>query len=346
MRRCLIAFASLCVALASVACAALPIGPSAGSAQAPITTIKIASAAITGGGTSPIFVGRAKGYFNDERINLEVIQMTGTASTAALASGDLDLSGSSGTAMNSILHGGQLKVISASIEAAPYSIYTNMPGVNSLRDLEGKPVGIQQTADSYHEAAVLALVTAGVDPEKVAFVSLGTGQQRMAAVVNNSVAATPLLSSELETLRKLAPEARLLADAGKLGVKQHVAGIAASVDRIARDRESLIRFFVAYLKSVRFASENLEAAAALMAADAQIVETKVPASALLPAMRDYWEKPLPGLQHTKEAQQAIVDAKTKYFVKDATPGIGPAQIFDFSVVDEAAKRLAASGWKP
>jgi NitT/TauT family transport system substrate-binding protein len=314
----------------------------------PSTTLKVSLPVLAYGQYAPLFVAREKGWFKEEHIDIEFVSMPGTTAVPALSSGDIDVSTSSGSAINAILQGADLRVIMAANETSPYFIYTNKPGINSLKDIEGKTFGIQSRGDSHNEAAILAFVKAGVDPTKVTFVALGSGTGRLTAVANKSVDASTMLDSEKDQLLKLAPQARQLADLRALGVKQHTGGLAVRTDSIQKKKTALLGFLRALDKGILFTQKYPDKAVDLWMATREIQEAKVTRAVLDQTVKAFFveDKPILTGMHSAQVQKDVIDIKKQYIVPGANASIGSAQVFDFSLVQKSFGEVKDSGWKP
>src|ERR1700733_7315631 len=82
------------------------------------------------------FAAEDKGYFKDEGLDLQLVQLGGGTATPALIAGDLTYSGSPSSAMSAILRGAPLKVILIGQSKPIYELWSFDPTVHRLEDLK------------------------------------------------------------------------------------------------------------------------------------------------------------------------------------------------------------------
>lgn len=139
-------------------------------------------------------VAEGKGFFRDENIEHETIQIAGTTAIAALVSGDVHYSGAGGSGMRAAVRGAPIKAIFFQTEKVTWYL-VSAPDVRRIADLKGKRVAVGTVGDT-QDALITALVEreglSGRDITKVAmparntattFLGLKTGAIS-AAVVN------------------------------------------------------------------------------------------------------------------------------------------------------------------
>jgi ABC-type nitrate/sulfonate/bicarbonate transport system substrate-binding protein len=101
-------------------------------------------------------VAEGRGFFRDENIEHETIQIPGTTAIAALVSGDVQYSGAGGSGMRAALRGAPVKAIFFQTEKVTWYLIT-APDVHKISDLKGKRVAVGTVGDT-QDALITALV--------------------------------------------------------------------------------------------------------------------------------------------------------------------------------------------
>src|SRR5262245_6961456 len=153
--------------------------------------VRFSVAAITGSYMDE-FVAIEKGYHREEGLTVEMIRAGGGIATQALLAGDLHFSTSAGSALSSMLRGAELTVIYTNIDRPGYQLWSGQSEIKQLKDLTGKRVGVTSRGDTQELSVRLLLRKHGIDAHSVAFVAVGFGAQRLAALQAGSVDAVPL----------------------------------------------------------------------------------------------------------------------------------------------------------
>lgn len=138
------------------------------------------------------YVGAQRGYFRDFGIDLEVQPLqSGNAILTGTQAGQIDLAdGGAADPLAAIEKGAQLRIIGASRPGLSFVVYAR-PGINSLKDLEGKTVGAAAPG-SFLNVLMLALFEKeGVDKDKVTFLNIGASPAVYQSVVAGRVDAGP-----------------------------------------------------------------------------------------------------------------------------------------------------------
>jgi ABC-type nitrate/sulfonate/bicarbonate transport system substrate-binding protein len=92
-------------------------------------------------------VGEAKGFFRDEKIDHETIQIPGNTAIAALVSGDVQYSGAGGSGMRAAVRGAPIKAIFFQTEKVTWYLIA-APDVRKISDLKGKTVAVGTVGDT------------------------------------------------------------------------------------------------------------------------------------------------------------------------------------------------------
>lgn len=137
-------------------------------------------------------MAEALGYFKDENLKVELIQGEATAnSVQGLIGGSLDayLGGPEGLAANE--QGADLRFVVGAADASIWDIVTT-PDIKTLKDLEGKAIGVSAIQSISTVTMKQALKAKGVDVSKIRYVVAGGTSKRFAALKSGQVQAAPL----------------------------------------------------------------------------------------------------------------------------------------------------------
>jgi NitT/TauT family transport system substrate-binding protein len=214
---------------------------------------------------APAYLGKAKGFFEDEGINLEIETVQGgPASIASIASGDLDfgygavtsllLAHEAGLGMKLVAPGNT----STGVDGEDFGgiVAGEHSGVDDVADLAGKTVAVNTIGNLAEATLQVSLEDAAVDPDSVEYVEMPFGDMP-GALANGNVDAAwtpePFLSiTQSQGARLL--DSNLVAAGGDSKLLVGVYFTSASL--AAEDEELVAAFRAAMLKSLAYADEN------------------------------------------------------------------------------------------
>src|SRR4026209_1176247 len=200
--------------------------------------VRFSVAAVTGSYMDE-FVAIEKGYHREEGLAVEMIRAGGGIATQALIGGDLHLSTSAGSALSAMLRGAEIKVVYTHIDRPCYQLWSARPEIKSLKDLIGKKVGVTSRGDTQELSVRLLLRKHGIDANSVAYVPVGFGAQRLAALQAGSVDAVPLGAGDFAQLKQ--PKGHMLGDTEK-EIRFAYVGLAVASKLITRQPEWVEKF--------------------------------------------------------------------------------------------------------
>jgi ABC-type nitrate/sulfonate/bicarbonate transport system substrate-binding protein len=203
----------------------------------------------------PLFLGKDKGIYASEGIDLELVLVTSRIQVTALTTGDLEFSGAQSQVSSAAAIGFPVKVVGF-ITVKPTFWLTARPEIRAIPDLKGKVIGITAIGSSTDTLARYLVRKYGLIPDKeVALFATGTTANILAALSGGSVQAG-MLSPPFHSMAKLMGF-HILAYLGD-HVEQSLSGVATS-DKMLRERpETVKRVLRATLKSLRFVRQNKE----------------------------------------------------------------------------------------
>jgi NitT/TauT family transport system substrate-binding protein len=141
----------------------------------------------------PIFVGQDRGYFLEEGIALDIVQMNPPLQVPALLNDEIQLSGASSVVLRAAVQGAPLVILLFDLERYS-SFLVARPEIQTVADLRGRRVGAGAPGTASDTAARLALRTAGLEvPRDVELVPLPEGGPALfAALEQDQVQAAVL----------------------------------------------------------------------------------------------------------------------------------------------------------
>ncbi|MBI3079429.1 MAG: ABC transporter substrate-binding protein [Deltaproteobacteria bacterium] len=204
------------------------------------------------------YLARDRGIFKTHGLDAEIVEFRGDAiHMKALLAGELDVSAVQGPtiAMVTASKGTKTKTILVSHPLTPYTFVARAEAAKSFQDLVGKSIAVSGIgAISYHIPRLI-LDRAGVDPEKVKYVALGSPADRFKALLANKIDATLITTAEAAKLDRY-PQLAVLADVTKALPEMPYAVSVTTEAYIGKNPEALNKLVRAYLEANRFIRAN------------------------------------------------------------------------------------------
>jgi NitT/TauT family transport system substrate-binding protein len=134
-----------------------------------------------------LFTAQDRGFFREEGLEAQLVQVRATAAIAAAISGEVKALGSIGSAIRAIQRGAPVKVLAVSLRR-PIFWLVSRPELKTFSDLKGKVMGTTTIGGSQHTAGIRLLRKAGLNPDKdVTVVLAGDVPTQLQALVSNSI---------------------------------------------------------------------------------------------------------------------------------------------------------------
>jgi ABC-type nitrate/sulfonate/bicarbonate transport system substrate-binding protein len=137
------------------------------------------------------YFGKDKGFFSEEGIETQLVAMAPPTAIAALVAGELDFSTTLGAATSAIMRGHPLKRVFY-VQHAPTFALTALPEIKTIRELNGKVIGVNAPTDAMGISAKMILKGNGIDPSHVTFLSTQVTENAYRALTSKKIAATLL----------------------------------------------------------------------------------------------------------------------------------------------------------
>jgi len=201
----------------------------------------------------PLPLGRDKGIYQSEGIDLQMVLVTSPVQVTALTTGDIDFSGAQSQVMAGAARGLPVKVVGF-ITTKPSFWLMAKPEIKSMTDLKGKIIGITAIGSSTDTLARALLNKSGLTPDRdVTLFGTGTTSNILTALKGGSVDAG-MLSPPFNAMAKIMGFGTLAYFGDHF--EQSLSGIGTS-DRMVRERPDTVkRLLRATLKSLRYIQQN------------------------------------------------------------------------------------------
>ena len=244
---------------AAAAAAAAPASPAR-----PLEPIRLAVAAKSLA-FLPYFFGKETGVYAEQGFDLDISVVQPSTAIAAAIAGEVDYTGTSGSALAAALAGAPLRVVMYVSDNLVFSLYAQ-PEVKTVAELAGGTVGVtnRYATDDYALAAILQHY--GVPDEQVTRVTTTTSGASLAALSSGGVIAT-LLSPPFSELAERQGFTFLEYAANVL--RRDNSGMATRVQRIAERPDEVARMIRATLASIRYLQDHPAEATAFVASSSR-----------------------------------------------------------------------------
>ena len=136
-------------------------------------------------------LGAKRGFFQEEGLQPEFIQMLPTVGMAALVSGGIDYWTTIGNlVVTGAIRGASIKIVACYVPGNPLFLISR-PEFKSVQDLKGKAIGVSAFGNALETIARLIFKHFGVDPDKeIKFLVPGGVEARFASMKQGLTAAT------------------------------------------------------------------------------------------------------------------------------------------------------------
>jgi ABC-type nitrate/sulfonate/bicarbonate transport system substrate-binding protein len=139
----------------------------------------------------PLFVAKEGDIYQKYGLNAKLVFAVHPAGIAMVVSGEAVMTNYSlEQAMQAASRDGSLVIVGSPLNRALFALMGGK-GINSVRELKGKKIGVSQIGDPPYSFAVAMLAKAGLSARDVSWIPLGTdGNGRVAALVGGRIDAT------------------------------------------------------------------------------------------------------------------------------------------------------------
>ena len=200
-------------------------------------------------------LAQKKGFFKEEGLDAEVIEMRSLAvAIAALANGEIDYFSVIGPSVTAALRGLPIKVVACNIPCSPVILIAR-PEFKEVQQLKAKTVGFGEVGGSRDVVGRMVLRHFGIAEKEMKFISSGPNETSFAAMKQGLIAATivaPLWALEGKKLGF-----NVLANACEL-FSWPTAGLVTTAKKIKERPDEIKRVIKAAIKATRYILQNRE----------------------------------------------------------------------------------------
>lgn len=202
---------------------------------------------------TPFQVAAVKGFYKEEGLDVELIQVNPRLGAMAVMNGDLNFTTTFGSTLRGVLQGLPIKFVAVSVKKSEHFLVTRRD-IKDVQDLKGKKIAVSTLLGTDQTAAEEIMRSKGFNPALVQPIAVGDGPLRAQALRTGLVDASSISS----------PHDMILKDEGfnVLGGPEDVkyalptSGVAVAVKYLQEKPQVVKQFLRALLKAHRFVFEN------------------------------------------------------------------------------------------
>jgi NitT/TauT family transport system substrate-binding protein len=277
-----------------------------------------------------LYIAEDRGFFREEGLEPELIQVAANVATAALVAGEVDALGAVGLAARASQTGLPIKVLAVTGHRALFWLVSR-PELRSIAELKGASLGITSRNGSQHLVASRLLASGGLDPAKdVSTVVIGGAPALLQALIAGSIQTTALSPPTIIVARDKF-KVNILAEPPKDFLSTQ-GGFAVTDRALAEKRDLVRRMLRARTKAYRYFHENEKGTSETLAK-----YTRLDLSTTTETYR------LSKFGFTTNS--VLTDKEMEILLRDDAKTLGlaqpvaPAKVFDFNLQREVNKEL-------
>src|SRR5215467_15460423 len=280
-----------------------------------------------------VATAQAKGFFNKENLDAEIIRMNPNVSITALSTGDVDYCQLFGAIVAGAIAGLPVRIVAGFLDNWPMTLIAQ-PEVKSLKDLKGKTLGISSFGATPDVGARMMIKQAGIDADKeIKILALGSDAARLTALkqrVVDVVVISPPADTQMEKQGY-----RILARAYELFSFPYL-GLGTHARKIKERPDEIRRVIKATIRANRFIRDHRDEAVRVLV-DSGKVE------------RDYAYTSYDALRNLFNADGSVPEDGLKLVIDQArrsakvTREVSAAEVADLTFLREAQAELGIRG---
>ena len=208
---------------------------------------------------TPFYVAASKGFFREEGLEVELIQVSPRLGAMAVMNGDVAFTTSFTSTFRGILQGVPLKLILVALKKGMYFLVVR-PEIKDVQDLKGKKLGVATIRGTDQLVAEELLRSKGLNPALVQQLAIGETPLRAQALVAGVVQVVSLSPPHDLMLQQMGY--KILAGPPEVGLP--ASGLFTS-DRLLKENPLAVkRTLRALIKANRFIADNRQETIAVM----------------------------------------------------------------------------------
>lgn len=202
----------------------------------------------------PLVVAQKRGFFNDENIQLELVNVRPAIAVAGLLTGQIDYTTVLGTPIGARMRGAPV-VIVAVFTDKPMDFLVGGKGIRSAKDLNGQAVGISVLGSATHFVTARMLNALGLEPNRnVTIRAVGDEGLRLQALESGLIQAALLGSQGVIQARQRGFE--VIAAAADVIDNLPLGGVTTTLKKVKENPGQVRRVLRTGLRALRYVREN------------------------------------------------------------------------------------------
>jgi ABC-type nitrate/sulfonate/bicarbonate transport system substrate-binding protein len=286
-----------------------------------------------------IKIAELKGFFRDEGIQVEVVQMRVPVSMVALMTKEIDYATPTGTLLVSAVKALPLRVAMYFLRA-PLHVLNAKPEIRTIAELKGKAVGIGGIGEATEPMLRAMLRSAKIDPEKeIKVLQVSGSGSRFAALTAGLMDAAVLpppynLQAEAQGYRRLTSVAEVPEVLDGTVALAPPTGLGVNVEKLQNNPAQVKKIIRALLKSHNFIRFQKTETTKILSEWLKLDQSSAAGA------YDMYVGAMSGDGLVKETAVAAAVDQVRQDLKLKQP-IASSNVIDFAVLKEA---LTETGW--
>lgn len=208
---------------------------------------------------TPLYVAADKGFFREEGLEVELIQVSPRLGAMAVINGDVAFTTSFTSTFRAILQGLPLKLVMVALKKGIYYLVTR-PEMKNIQELKGKKLGIATIRGTDSIVADELLRSKGFNPALLQQIVIGDTRLRAQALMTGVVQAVSLSPPHDLLLKNMGYN--ILAGPPEVGLP--ASGLFTSNRLLQENPQAVNRALRAVLRANRFIAANRQETIAVM----------------------------------------------------------------------------------
>jgi NitT/TauT family transport system substrate-binding protein len=280
-----------------------------------------------------IYTALHRGFYKDEGIDLEIIQMAANLTSAAVMSGDLDYSAAVTGLIGGAVRGQPMKVLLFTVER-PLLFLMSKKDIKDPKQLKGKKIAGSSPGGSATLLGFRALRHFGLEPGRdVSVLPMGGSAASRFAVLESGVVDASLLSvpENIVALQKGYNELIFIGDIVQFAQN----GFGTSEKKIRENPDEVYRMVRATLRGLQFVwdKNNHEALTDIMMKQWKVTDRKMAGEMSKQVSRVLTKD----AKVSAESVQVLIDSQREN--AKVTRPVTVAEVVDYSFLEKARKEL-------
>lgn len=273
----------------------------------------------------PAEVGRQRGFFREQNLDIKLLLTRSEVDRAALISGGVDYTLRAGSSFVSAARGLPVRIVFLGT-MRPFWGLVVRPEVSSVRELRGKSMGVPGFLGSQHVSAKFILKHYGLDPERdVAYRVVDTGS-RIGAVLSGSIDSSMMDYGEAFRAKKAG--LKLIVNAADLhGLL--AGGLAVNMKKLKEQPDQVRRMLKAMTQALKYMQENPEGTQQVMMNWLKL-DREMAADIYQMAKNNYTKN---GMVEEAMLNSLVTSMLSEAGIKNVTP----TELVDFTLLQQALK---------